>query len=151
VRLGEYAAITPARRSATATALDPTETMTLDHDQFTTLRAEWPTVDRFLLEAAITEVRRLSVALRDALYPSVRFVEVIEREGDRFVAGECSAAVYASLKFAAPRTAPLGGLRNHDRARLTPRPPRRPPLVPSRSPPRMPLAPHDDGPVTGVR
>ncbi len=66
--VGEYAAIAPARRSATATALDPTETMTLDHDQFSALRDELPIVDRFLLEAAITEVRRLSAALSDALY-----------------------------------------------------------------------------------
>jgi CRP/FNR family cyclic AMP-dependent transcriptional regulator len=82
--VGEYAAITPARRSATATALDATETMTLDHEEFGALRTELPTVDRFLLEAAITEVRRLSAALRDALYLPVeqrvirRLLEVAE-------------------------------------------------------------------------
>ena len=66
--VGEHAAIAPAPRSATVTALDATETMTLDRDQFAALRAERPTVDRFLLEAAIGEVRRLSAALLDALY-----------------------------------------------------------------------------------
>lgn len=85
--VGEYAAIAPARRSATATALDPTETMTLDHEQFAVLRDELPIVDRFLLEAAINEVRRLSAALRDALYLPVeqrvlcRLLEVAELYG----------------------------------------------------------------------
>lgn len=85
--VGEYAAIAPARRSATATALDPTETMTLDYDEFASVRAQWPSVDRFLLENAITEVRRLSAALSDALYLPVeqrvlrRLLEVAELYG----------------------------------------------------------------------
>jgi CRP/FNR family cyclic AMP-dependent transcriptional regulator len=109
--VGEYAAITPARRSATATALDPTETMTLDHEQFTTLRAEWPTVDRFLLEAAITEVRRLSAALRHALYLPVeqrvlrRLLEVAELyDLDNGQAVPISQADLAALAGAARQT-----------------------------------------------
>ena len=85
--VGEYAAVVPARRSATATALDATETMTLDYDEFAAVRAQWPSVDRFLLETAITEVRRLSAALLDALYLPVeqrvlrRLLEVAELYG----------------------------------------------------------------------
>ncbi len=82
--VGEFAALAPAPRSATVTALDPTETMTLASAEFTKLRAELPTVDRFLLEAAINEVRRLSNALLQTMYLPVeqrvvcRLIEVSE-------------------------------------------------------------------------
>jgi CRP-like cAMP-binding protein len=66
--VGEFALISPAPRAATVTALEPTETMMLDRDTFTTLRKEHPSVDDFLIIAAVAEVRRLSAALVEALY-----------------------------------------------------------------------------------
>jgi CRP/FNR family transcriptional regulator, cyclic AMP receptor protein len=85
--IGEYAAIAPAPRSATVTALDPAETMTLHRDEFARLRAERPSIEHFLLAAAITEVRRLSTALLEALYLPVeqrvlrRLLEIVELYG----------------------------------------------------------------------
>lgn len=66
--VGEFAVISPGPRAATVTALEPTETMMLDAETFTALRKEGPTVDDFLLNASIAEVRRLSSSLLDALY-----------------------------------------------------------------------------------
>src|SRR6476659_6561264 len=43
--VGEYAIISPAPRSATVTALDSVETMTLASDEFAQLRAERPEID----------------------------------------------------------------------------------------------------------
>jgi CRP-like cAMP-binding protein len=66
--VGEFAVISPGPRAATVTALELTETMMLDAETFTALRKEGPTVDDFLLNASIAEVRRLSASLLDALY-----------------------------------------------------------------------------------
>ncbi|MGZ4689622.1 MAG: Crp/Fnr family transcriptional regulator [Acidimicrobiia bacterium] len=69
---GEYVLITPGPRNATVTALDPVETMCLGRDDFHRLRAEHPDLDAVLLDRAIREVQRLSLALLDALYLPVR-------------------------------------------------------------------------------
>jgi len=66
--VGEFALIAPAPRAATVTALEPTETMMLDRESFDALRKDRPSVDDFLIHASVTEVRRLSAALVEALY-----------------------------------------------------------------------------------
>jgi CRP-like cAMP-binding protein len=48
--------------------LDAAETLSLRRDDFQQLRATKPKVDDALTEALISEVRRLAVALVDALY-----------------------------------------------------------------------------------
>ncbi len=65
---GQFALVAPGPRSATVTALDTTETMTLGREDFKRLRGEHPGLDSVLLESAIREIRRLSTALLDALY-----------------------------------------------------------------------------------
>jgi CRP/FNR family cyclic AMP-dependent transcriptional regulator len=66
---GEGALVGPeARRTATAVALEATETRTLTRAQFDALRAEFPAVDRFLVEVLAAQVRRLSGRLLEALY-----------------------------------------------------------------------------------
>jgi len=66
--VGEFALISPAPRAATVTALEPTETMMLDRQSFADLRQAHPSVDDFLINASVAEVRRLSAALVEALY-----------------------------------------------------------------------------------
>jgi CRP/FNR family cyclic AMP-dependent transcriptional regulator len=68
---GELAVVSPAPRSATVTALEPTETLALHRDQINRVRLEHPGVDQVLLEAVVGEVRRLSVALLEAMYSPV--------------------------------------------------------------------------------
>jgi CRP/FNR family cyclic AMP-dependent transcriptional regulator len=68
---GELAVISPAPRSATIIALEPTETLALHRDQINRVRHEHPVMDQALLEAVVGEVRRLSVALLDAMYSPV--------------------------------------------------------------------------------
>ena len=68
---GELALVSPAPRNATVVALERVETLSLHRDHLDELRQQHRDVDRFLLEAAITEVRRLSHELLDALYVSV--------------------------------------------------------------------------------
>jgi CRP-like cAMP-binding protein len=68
---GELAVISPAPRNATAVALDPTETLVVHRDEFQQLLDEQPSVQAVLVEALVTEVRRLAVQLLDALYVPV--------------------------------------------------------------------------------
>ena len=65
---GELALIALAPRSATVTALEPTQTLTLHRDQLQRLRDDNPEIDRAILEAMVHEVRRLSGALLEAMY-----------------------------------------------------------------------------------
>ena len=66
---GEQALIGDAtHRSATITALEPTETLSLDRAAFDRLRRAHPGVDRLLVEALSAEVRRLTHRLAEALY-----------------------------------------------------------------------------------
>jgi CRP/FNR family transcriptional regulator, cyclic AMP receptor protein len=66
--VGDFALISPAPRAATVTALEPTETMMLDRESFAALRKAHPSVNDFLINASVAEVRRLSAALVEALY-----------------------------------------------------------------------------------
>jgi CRP/FNR family cyclic AMP-dependent transcriptional regulator len=68
---GELALVSPAPRSATMTALEPTETLVLHRDQINRLRHEHPDVEQVLLDLVVGEVRRLSAALLDAMYAPV--------------------------------------------------------------------------------
>jgi CRP-like cAMP-binding protein len=56
------------RRTASAVALEKTETLVLHHDAFEDLRREHPTVERFLVAVLAAQVRRLTAHLLDALY-----------------------------------------------------------------------------------
>jgi CRP/FNR family cyclic AMP-dependent transcriptional regulator len=58
-------------RTATAVALEPTETQTLAYSSFDALRQADPSVDRFLLGLLADHVDRLSHRLLEALYVSV--------------------------------------------------------------------------------
>lgn len=68
--LGELALVEGGggRRSATAVALEKTETLSLHRDDFDALRREHPAVERLLVEALAATVRRTSEHLLDALY-----------------------------------------------------------------------------------
>jgi CRP-like cAMP-binding protein len=86
---GELVLVSPeAGRNATVVALDPAETLTLHFDQFHTLRSQYPTIDRFLLDTMAKEIRRLSSLLSEALYVPVdkrvlrRLLEVADTYGD---------------------------------------------------------------------
>jgi CRP-like cAMP-binding protein len=68
---GELALVSPAPRSATITALEPTETLVLHRDQINRVRLEHPDVEQALLDLVVGEVRRLSAALLDAMYAPV--------------------------------------------------------------------------------
>jgi CRP-like cAMP-binding protein len=68
---GELALIAPAPRRGSAVAIDEVETMSLHRDQFEALRETHPWVDRMLVEALATEVRRLASLLVEALYAPV--------------------------------------------------------------------------------
>jgi len=65
---GELSVLDPAPRNGGILALDPAETMSLHRDDLTALRVSAPGVDAALTAALVTEVRRLSALLVDALY-----------------------------------------------------------------------------------
>lgn len=68
--VGELALVDGAegRRSATAVALEKTETLSLHRDEFAALRREHPSVEHLLVSALTATVRRTSRHLLDALY-----------------------------------------------------------------------------------
>jgi CRP-like cAMP-binding protein len=68
---GELAVVSPAPRNATVVALDVAETLVIHRDQFQDLLDRQPSVQALLVEALVTEVRRLAVQLLDALYVPV--------------------------------------------------------------------------------
>lgn len=68
---GEMALISPSPRNATAVALEPAETLSIHRKELDGLRAREPDIDKFLLDAAVEEVRRLSQRLLEALYVPV--------------------------------------------------------------------------------
>jgi CRP-like cAMP-binding protein len=69
---GELVLVSPGSgRNGTVVALDAAETLTLQRDRLDALRAQHPTIDRFLLDALAKEVRRLSSLLSEALYVPV--------------------------------------------------------------------------------
>jgi CRP-like cAMP-binding protein len=74
---GELAILDPAPRNATVIALERSETLSLHRDHFDELRRQHPEVDRVLLDSLVSEVRRLSTQLLEALYvPVPRRVEL---------------------------------------------------------------------------
>jgi CRP-like cAMP-binding protein len=68
---GEQALLTPdSIRTASAVALEPTETLTLNRSDFDALRANNPRVEALLVQVLAAQVRRLSDHLVEALYVS---------------------------------------------------------------------------------
>jgi CRP-like cAMP-binding protein len=68
---GELALISDAPRRGSAVAIDEVETLSLHRAQLDALREIHPWVDRVLVEALATEVRRLASRLVEALYSPV--------------------------------------------------------------------------------
>ena len=68
---GELAVVSPAARNASAISVDTVETLAVHRNEFDDLRQRHPRVDRLLVEALTTEIRRLSIQLLDALYVPV--------------------------------------------------------------------------------
>jgi CRP-like cAMP-binding protein len=66
--VGELALISPGERTATAIALQPTETLSLRRDQFEDLRRRHPGIDRLLVELLAERVRRLDAELVEAYF-----------------------------------------------------------------------------------
>ena len=94
---GELAVVSPAPRNATAVAIDPTETLVVHRDEFQQLLDQQPSVQALLVEALVTEVRRLAVQLLDALYVPVErrvWRRLLELEA---VFGDGSATTVISL------------------------------------------------------
>lgn len=70
-----------ARRTASVVALEPVETRVLHRVDFERLRAQHPSVERFLVEVMSAQVRRLSTMVLEAMYlPADR--RVVRRIGD---------------------------------------------------------------------
>lgn len=65
---GEMALIDASPRMASIVALDPCETLTLHRDAFDGLRSAHPGIDRVLLAAMVSEVRRLSTVTLELMY-----------------------------------------------------------------------------------
>jgi CRP-like cAMP-binding protein len=68
---GELAVVSPAPRNATAAALEPAETLEISRELLATQRAEHPQIDSLILEALVTEVRRLAKQVVEAMYVPV--------------------------------------------------------------------------------
>jgi len=58
----------PERRTATITAIEPTETLVLRRDQLDRLRRRHPAIDRLIAELLAEQVRRLGNELLDVLF-----------------------------------------------------------------------------------
>jgi CRP/FNR family transcriptional regulator, cyclic AMP receptor protein len=68
--VGEMALLEAGERTATAIALEPTQTMSLRRDQFEDLRRHHPQVDRVLVHLLAARVRRQNADLVDAYFTS---------------------------------------------------------------------------------
>jgi CRP-like cAMP-binding protein len=85
---GELAVVSPAPRNATAAAIDVVETLAIHRSEFDARRDDHPAMERVLVEALVSEVRRLAVQLMDALYVPVekrvwrRLAELTQVFGD---------------------------------------------------------------------
>jgi CRP/FNR family cyclic AMP-dependent transcriptional regulator len=67
--VGELALLSPGRRrGATAVAMEPTETMSIDESTFSALRRDDPEVSEFLVQLLAARVHRLTDRLLEALY-----------------------------------------------------------------------------------
>lgn len=60
---GELTVVSPGPRIATASALSTAETLSVRREQFAELELRFPKIDRVLIEALVTEIRRLSAIL----------------------------------------------------------------------------------------
>ena len=87
--LGEMALLSPgASRSASAVALEPTETLAIDAARFAALREEEPGVSDVLVRLLSARVRQLNNRLIEAMYVPVdvrllrRVLELVEIYGD---------------------------------------------------------------------
>jgi CRP-like cAMP-binding protein len=70
---GELALLSEAhRRSATVTALEPVETISIGQLQFDRLRREHPAVDSLLIEILVQRIHRQDRHLMEALFVSAR-------------------------------------------------------------------------------
>jgi len=67
---GELALVGENVRSATVVALERSETLAIRRDDFDALRNEHPTVQAFLVQVLVAQVRRLSAQVTEALYVS---------------------------------------------------------------------------------
>lgn len=59
------------RRSATVQALESTETLSIERSHFQALRRAHPTIDRFVIDVLLADVRRVNTLLLEALFSSV--------------------------------------------------------------------------------
>jgi CRP/FNR family transcriptional regulator, cyclic AMP receptor protein len=87
--LGEMALLSPgATRSATAVALEPTETLAIDAARFAALRNEEPAVSDVLVRLLSARVRQLNNRLMEAMYVPVdvrllrRVLELVDVYGE---------------------------------------------------------------------
>ena len=76
--VGEMALIEAGERTATAIALEPTETLSLRRGQFEELRRDHPQIDRMLVHLLAARVRRQNEDLVDAYFASAE-TRVIRR------------------------------------------------------------------------
>jgi CRP-like cAMP-binding protein len=67
---GELALVSEHRRSATASALEAGETLTVFHDDFEHLRLRHPAVDRMLVALLAAQLQRMNELLVEAFYES---------------------------------------------------------------------------------
>lgn len=65
---GELALISEQHRSATASALEASETLSVFHDDFEHLRTRHPGVDRILVALLATQLKRMDQLLTEAYY-----------------------------------------------------------------------------------
>jgi CRP-like cAMP-binding protein len=68
---GELAVVAPSPRNATAAAIDAVETIAIDRELLAGLRADHPKIEAIILEALVTEVRRLAQQVVEAMYVPV--------------------------------------------------------------------------------
>ena len=84
---GELAMLSTGPRRGSAVSLDGGETMSLHRDDFDQLRIKRPKINELLTDALVSEVRRLSTALIEALYLPVerriwlRLIDLVELFG----------------------------------------------------------------------
>ena len=84
---GELAMLSSGPRRGSAISLDGGETLSLHREDFEQLRAKRPRTNEVLTEALVAEVRRLSMALIEALYVPVerrvwlRLIDLVELFG----------------------------------------------------------------------
>jgi CRP/FNR family transcriptional regulator, cyclic AMP receptor protein len=81
---GELAMLSPGPRRGSAISLDSGETLSLHREDFLNLRATRPRINELMTDALVTEIRRLSAALLEALYVPVerrvwlRLIDLVE-------------------------------------------------------------------------